>query len=172
MLLLALMVLFLVDPDPSGMPGQPSPTPSAEPVQQETLLVQVTLERSRAASLLIATGGDPDQAVLLDLPQDMLLVDGQNYTPLLDANLSLNPRLTTQATQNTLGVRVDGGWRMERKALAGLVDSVGTVSVTVDAPTVFRGHSGAARAEPARGDDRSVRPGCQLVRGGDRPGRG
>ncbi len=135
--LLALMALFLIDSDTPGPSGQPSPTPSPQQVGQETLLVQVTLERTRAASMLIATGGDPDRAVLLDLPQDMLLVDGPNYTPLLDTNLSLNPRLTTQATENTLGVRVDGSWRMERKALAGVVDSVGTVSVVLEAPAVF-----------------------------------
>jgi hypothetical protein len=140
----ALVILLLVntsDGDPAAPPTQPSAT--AAPAQgQSTLLVQVTLDRVRAASILTATGGEPDQAVMLSLPQDLLVVDGSSYTPLLDANLSLNRRLTALASADTLGVRVDGGWRMERKALAGFVDSVGGITVVLDAPVTYLDSAG------------------------------
>ena len=117
---------------------QPSTEPEPEPFAgQQTLLVQVTLDRVRAASLLTAAEGDPDVAVMLSMPADMLLVDGPAYSPLLDVNLSLNRRLTARATANTLGIRVDGGWRFERKALAGMVDSVGGVRVDLAEPAEF-----------------------------------
>lgn len=133
---LAVLLVF------SNPAEEPAPQPSPQPTQpaaggQQTLLVQVTLDRIRAASLLTATGGEPDQAVMLSMPQDLLLVDGPTYTPLLDANLSLNRRLTARASDNTLGVRVDGGWRMERKALAGFVDSVGGITVDLEQPTTY-----------------------------------
>ena len=136
--LAALVLVVVLGQQDAAPPQEPVPTPS-EPtaVVQDTLLVQVTLGRDRTASLLTASGGEPDRAVLLSLPADMLVVDGPSYTPLLDANLSLNRRLTARATANTLGVRVDGGWRMERKALAGLVDAVGPVTVTVPQRTEF-----------------------------------
>jgi hypothetical protein len=140
---LVLVVLVGQQQEPAGQPA-PVPTETATGVQ-DTLLVQVTLERDRAASLLTASGGDPDRAVLLSLPADMLVVDGPAYTPLLDANLSLNRRLTARATAHTLGVRVDGGWRMERKALAGFVDAVGPVTVMVPERTEFLDTNG----EPA-----------------------
>lgn len=133
---IALLALLLLGQQPPSSP-QPQPDPSPPPEGQSTLLVQVTLDRIRAASLLTASGDDPDGAVLLSMPADILLADGPAYTPLLDANLSLNRRLAAQATANTLGVRVDGGWRMERKALAGLVDAVGGVEVTLSAATTF-----------------------------------
>lgn len=136
--LAALLAVVVVGQQEVAPTDPPSPPPSevVDPLQA-TLLVQLYLGRERAASLLTASGGDPDRAVLLSLPQDLLLVDGPVYTPLLDANLSLNRRLTARATANTLGVRVDGGWRMERKALAGLVDASGPVSVTVAEPTEY-----------------------------------
>lgn len=135
----AALAVLLIFTDPAS---EPQPVPSPQPTMpvaagQETMLVQVTLDRARAASLLTAIGGQPDHAVLLSMPQDLLLVDGPTYTPLLDANLSLNRRLTARAADNTLGVRVDGGWRMERKALAGFVDSVGGVTVEVAQATTY-----------------------------------
>ena len=139
----ALILLLVLTQRPSDVEqAQPTPQPTPQVVAQDTMLVQVTLARTRAASLLAATGGDPDQAVLLSLPADMLLVDGPTYTPLLDANLSLNRRLTALASQNTLGIRVDGGWRMERKALAGFVDAVGGITVSVPQPTVYLDEAG------------------------------
>ena len=134
MFLVALVSLLVVNQQAD--PAQPAPQPPAATGQQ-TLLVQVALGRVRAASILTATGGDPDRAVMLSLPADALLVDGPTYTPLLDADLSLNRRLTAQATANTLGVRVDDGWRMERRALAGFVDAVGGVNVVLEAPVTY-----------------------------------
>ncbi len=138
----ALILLLVVGrPDPAAPPAGESTAPTSAQMQ-DTLLVQVTLGRVRTASLLTATGGEPDRAVLLSLPADVLLVDGPTYTPLLDANLSLNRRLTSLAAGRTLGIRVDGGWRMERKALAGMVDAVGGVRVSVPEATTFLDETG------------------------------
>lgn len=123
-------------------PPEPSPSPTAEQAQ-ETLQVIVTLGRTKLVSMLTAVDGEPDRAVLLDVPQDMLVVDGPAYTPLVDANLSLNRRLPVLATQNTLGVRADGGWRLERKALAGFVDGVGGITIEVAAPITVLDDTGA-----------------------------
>ncbi len=155
--IVALLLLLISEQAPPPQ-AAPSPEPTPAPQGQQTLLVQVTLERVRTASLLTASGGDLGDAVLLSLPADVLLVDGPAYTPLLDANLSLNRRLTAQATANTLGVRVDGGWRMERKALAGLVDAVGGVTVSAPAPTVFLDTLGQPVLDLPAGESHLVGP--------------
>jgi hypothetical protein len=157
--LAALVLVVVLGQQEAESPDQPVPTPTAAPaLAQDTLLVQVTLGRVRASSLLTASGGEPDRAVLLSLPADILLVDGPEYTPLLDANLSLNRRLTARAAANTLGVRVDGGWRMERKALAGFVDAVGPVTVTVPQPTEFLDENGAPALTLPAGTSRLTGP--------------
>lgn len=138
-----LLILLLNRPDPAEPPAPvPDPTPSAAPAQ-ETLQVLVTLGRTKLVSMLTAVGGDLDRLVMLDVPQDLLVVDGPTATPLLDANLSLNRRLPALATQNTLGVGIEGSWRMERKALAGFVDGVGGVSIEVAAPMTVLDDAGA-----------------------------
>jgi hypothetical protein len=149
-LVAALLVVLLTRSGEAEPTPEPSPAPSTGPAQ-ETLQVILTLGRTKLVSMVIGVGGQPDRTVLLDVPQDLLVVDGPTYTPLLDANLSLSRRLPVLATQNTLGVRLDSGWRMERKALAGFVDGVGGVTVDVAAPLTVLDDTGAVVLAPTPG---------------------
>lgn len=133
-------VLVIGRPAESTTPVEPNPEPSV--ISQDTMLVQVSLGRVRLASLLTAVGGEPARATVLSLPPDLLVSEGPEYTPLLDANLSLNRSQSSIAVSDTLGVRVDSGWRLERKALAGLVDSVRGVTVTLAQQTEFLDDTG------------------------------
>ena len=129
--LVALGLVLALAPAP-GESEEPVASPTVpEPVTQETMLLQVSLERVRLATLLTAIGGDPEQGIVMSLPADLLVSEGPAYTPLLDANLSINRSQSAIAVGNTLGLRVEGGWRMERKALAGLIDGIGGITISV-----------------------------------------
>lgn len=135
-------------------PPEPTPTPSESatlpppPADRETLLLQATTAVGAVGSMLTAVApldspGAPPAATILPLPADLIVsapsVAPQPVSRTVASIDTLRPATTVAAT---LGVRVDASWRMDRKALAGLVDSVGGVPVTVPEPIRLRDEEG------------------------------
>lgn len=121
--------------EPSPPPG-PSPSPSSTaklPTTQPTLLIQATSEAGQVGNLLTGLGAVQGAPSLVSIiPGDLVVsAPGVGSQPLSQTESSIDPRLPESVVAATLGVRVDGSWRIDRKALAGLVDSVGGVTVTV-----------------------------------------
>ena len=168
--LVALGLVLALAPAP-GEPPVPDASPTApEPITQETMLLQVSLERVRLATLLTAIGDEPDQGLVMSLPADMLVSEGPAYTPLLDANLSLNRAQSAIAVGNTLGLRVENSWRMERKALAGLIDSVGGITVSAAEPVEFSDSTGQAVLSLPAGESLLLGPQASWYVMGEIPG--
>lgn len=131
--LLALYVLMPRSPEPT--PPSPSPTPTT-PVpqpQQQTVLIQATTAAGALGNVLTAISDDAQpQAVLLAVPADLVVsAPGVPAQPLAQTVTSLDTLRSATSVAATLGVRVDATWRLDRKALAGLVDSVAGITVTV-----------------------------------------
>lgn len=131
------------EPEP---PPTPTRSPSASPTVadvQPTILVQATGDEGATANMLTGVGAGPEpRAILISMPGDLILngaTPGSSlYMPLADIDTrSVGPIMSA-----TLGVRIDGSWNMDRKAYAGLIDSIGGVSVTVPQRTRVRDGSG------------------------------
>lgn len=105
---------------------------------QATVLFQVRGDGGAAiASALLAH--DPaghDGAVVLLPPQVILTVPGTGPLQLGPALSTVPAERSRSAVGDLLGVTVDSGWVVGRSTLAALVDKVGGVDVTVDAPVV------------------------------------
>ena len=124
-------------PQSSSMSNSPSPNPSGQgsaTTVGRTVLLQIKDEQGAAVINVLLGGRSKDAAPAeLYLPANLLLP-----TPKI---ISIS-QTTTNATQNTLaaadglasllGVRVDASIVLDRLALAGLVESIGGVSVTTD----------------------------------------
>lgn len=126
---------FLVPRTPDPPPPVPNPTPSGSPVQpqQQTLLIQATTAAGALGSVLTgyapAAGGS---GVLLAVPADLVVAaPGVPPQPLQQTVATIDTLRSATTLAATLGVRVDATWRLDRKALAGLVDSVSGITVTV-----------------------------------------
>ncbi|MDP4014356.1 MAG: LCP family protein [Candidatus Nanopelagicales bacterium] len=122
--------------EPISPTTSPAASPSATatlPTTQPTLLIQATGTSGQVGNLLTGLGGSPGAASLVSVVPGNLVVSapGVSSRPLSQTQSVLDPRLPESAVAATLGVRVDGSWRIDRKALAGLVDSVGGVTVNV-----------------------------------------
>lgn len=145
-----------VDPEPSPPPTSPTstPQPTPVPVDRETLLLQATTPVGAMGNLLTGLPAQPGRrATLLPLRSDLIVSDQRNGPAALSQTVSgfdtLRPAASVSAT---VGVRVDASWRLDRKALAGLVDSVAGVPVDVDAPLRVRDEAGEVvlRLPPGR----------------------
>ncbi len=132
-------------PDPSPSPSQ---TVAPPPAARETLLLQATTAVGAVGNLLSGVApadasGAPPAAAILPLPSDLIVsapsVAPQPLSRTVATIDTLRPASTVAAT---LGVRVDASWRMDRKALAGLVDSVGGLPVSVPEPLRLRDEEG------------------------------
>jgi hypothetical protein len=125
-------------------PEPPGPTPTATtttPAVQRTLLLQVRNDDDIAVNnVLLGTGGGPDRAVFLNT-QPGLLVDvaGVGTTTLGETAALPDTLASVDAMTDLLGVRVDGGFTLDRLAFAGLVDAVGGVPVDVRREIVVLG---------------------------------
>lgn len=129
--------------DPPEPGPTPSPSPSA-PAMQPTLLVQVTTPDGAVGNLLTAVIDGPlARASFIELP-DTLVVASRDSPPqpLRRTVFGIDTLRPVRAVAETLGVRVDAAWRMDRKALAGLVDAVGGVTVDVPARLILRDSAG------------------------------
>lgn len=126
-----------------------SPSPTVPPVtpNRETLLLQATTDAGAVGNLL--TGLPPDlpqatrTATLMPLRSDLIVsAPGVGPEPLLESVGGLNGQQSAATVAATVGLRVDVSWRMDRKALAGLVDSVGGLPITIQTPLRIRDEAG------------------------------
>lgn len=142
---LAFLALYLLTPDREPPPG-PSPAPSPSPTvvtDNLTVLIQASTREGAMGNMLTAVQplpqGAANRAVLLSLPHDLVVAaPGAEEQVLADTIGSLDTLRPTAAVAATLGVHIDASWRLERKALAGLVDSVNGVVVDVSERTRIR----------------------------------
>jgi len=100
---------------------------------QPTLLIQATTDEGAVGNLLTAvTRTGQNRATAITLPADLVVTPvGGEPESIRRTVASLDTLRAPTAVAATLGVRVDAAWRLDRKALAGLVDSVGGVRLDV-----------------------------------------
>lgn len=121
------------NPLPTLDPASPTPSTPAAPVVGN-LLVQVTDDSLRTvASVLLSRDGTTLRGVTMD---PHLVCDfGQLGLQTLSSAGPIVPLPAMQETvQRSTDMRVDGVLTLQRLAFAGLIDSVGGVTVTVDRP--------------------------------------
>ena len=136
-------------PQPSAsVTASASPTVPPVAPNRETLLLQATTDAGAVGNLL--TGLPPDlpqatrKATVMPLRSDLIVsAPGTGPEPLLSTVAGLDTQRPAATVSATLGVRVDVSWRMDRKALAGLVDAVGGLPVTLPEPLRIRDETGA-----------------------------
>lgn len=135
----ALTVVFALkgDGQPVPLPAESSPvaTPTATSTplpDLERLLVQVTDDELRTVgTAVLVRDGDVLTAVTLD-PQVVVDFGQVGLQTLRDAGPIVPLTVMQDALARNTGIRIDGVFTLQRLALAGLVDSVG--GVTIDAP--------------------------------------
>lgn len=109
------------------------PTPSAtQSSGQRTLLIQVRNDNDLGSNNLIAgvSGGLPPAQVLV--PSRLIVdVPGTGQQTLAQSARALNRSASQDALSNLLALRIDGTLSLGRLALAGMVDYVGGITLTV-----------------------------------------
>lgn len=144
-------------PQPDPTPAPPSPSATVAP-DQETLLIQATTPVGAEGNMITAVPTDMSSATLLPLPADLMVSAGDVLPePLRLSVASLDSQRPATLVGATTGIRIDASWRMDRKALAGLVDSVGGVTVMIDRRTRILDDQGAVAL--------TLRPGRQRLSG-------
>lgn len=141
-------------PSPSAS-GSPSPTPTVAAVQP-TVLIQANGDAGAEVNLLTALTPDAtSQAVLIWLQPDlMVLAPGAASESVRATVSSIDTLRAPSAVSATLGVRVDGSWRIDRKALAGLVDAADGYTVRSKKRILVREGSGdvVVRIKPGKNE--------------------
>lgn len=111
---------------------QPSPTASAF-AEQETLLIQVRNDSDFGADNLVAgVGGQLPVAQLLVPSRLIVDVPGAGQQTLGHSARLLDRSASQDALGDLLALRIDGTLSLARLALAGMVDFVGGITITVD----------------------------------------
>lgn len=143
------------DVPPEAEPtGSPSATASASPKPlQRTLLLQVRDGDLLAVdNVLLGAGGGPDRGVFLFAPPGLLVdVPGAGTLPLGETARLPDTLASVDAMSDLLGVRIDGGFVLDRLAFAGLVDAAGGVPVDVQRAMVVPGPDGKPAATIPKG---------------------
>lgn len=131
----ALVVWALVSAPPTGpQPPQPAPLPTAF-AEQRTMLLQVRNDADLGADNMVAgVGGGLPPAQLLVASQLIVDVPGAGQQTLAQSARLLDRSASQDALSDLLSLRIDGTLSLARLALAGMVDFVGGVTVTVDQP--------------------------------------
>ncbi len=131
--LLAWVLVLTLGDDATTAPS-PTPSPTAPP-QQDTLLIQVRNDDEFGADNLIAGvgAGLPPAQVLVP---SRLIVDvaGAGQQTLGQSARLLDRTASQDALGDLLALRIDATLSLNRLALAGMVDFVGGITVTVDQP--------------------------------------
>jgi hypothetical protein len=114
--------------------ASPSPTPTPTPTVatvQPTVLIQANSDSGAEVNLLTALSvGDASRAIVVSLQPDLMVsAPGVGSESIRTTVSSIDTLRAPAAVSATLGVRVDGSWRLDRKALAGLVDAAGGMTV-------------------------------------------
>lgn len=148
--------------EPPPGPG-PSPSPSPTVVSDNlTVLIQAATRDGAMGNMLTAVQPDPQRArnlaVLLSMPHNLVVAaPGAEEQELATTIGSLDTLRPTAAVAATLGVHIDASWRLDRKAMAGLVDSVNSVTVNVTERLRIRDEDGQLVV--------TLRPGTQRLSG-------
>lgn len=108
--------------------ASPSPTVAA---LQPTVLIQANGDSGAEVNVLTALSPDAEsQAILISLPPDLMVsAPGAGSESVRATVSSIDTLRAPSAVSATLGVRVDGSWRLDRKAFAGLIDAAGGYTV-------------------------------------------
>ena len=147
----AITALAVSNQDDAGPVPSPSSSSSASPspsptlaAQQPTILIQASGDAGASVNLLTALSVQQDPtAIMITLPPDLMVsAPGVDSESIRTTVSSIDTLRAPSAVSATLGVRIDGSWRLDRKALAGLVDAAGGVSVTLTDPVKVRDGSG------------------------------
>lgn len=144
--LVGLSVFVPREGDPPGPTPTASPTGSPTPtLTQRTVLIQATTDAGARGNMLTGYGsGMVPAGVLVSMPADLVVAAPRSDPePLLRTVDSFDTLRPAAAVAATLGVRVDAAWRLDRKALAGLVDAVGGITVNLPEVLRLRGDDGA-----------------------------
>lgn len=120
-------------PLPTESSPMATPTSTTPPFPDlERLLIQVTDDELRTVgTAILVRDGDALAAVTLD-PQVVVDFGQVGLQTLRDAGPIVPLPVMQDAIQRNTGIRIDGVFTLQRLALAGLVDSVG--GVTIEAP--------------------------------------
>ena len=137
--LISLGVVLVVFQPQEQQQVRPAPDPQPVAQEQPVLLMQITEGIGSVNSVLLGGSVDGAAPAMTAIPSRAAMAVGDEMRTMVSLNVALNPTLPSTSVGNTLGVRVDGGWRLDRKALAGVVDSIGGLSVTTEEPLRLRG---------------------------------
>jgi hypothetical protein len=133
-----------------GDTSTPTPSPSMAGTQQ-TLLIQVRNDDNLGANNMIAAvGGGLPSAQLLVPSRLMVDVPGAGQQTLGQSARLLDRSASQDALSDLLAVRIDATLSLSRLALAGMVDFVGGITVTVESPI--------REVDPATGVETEVVP--------------
>lgn len=130
------LVVWALASAPATGPEQPplEPLPTAFD-EQRTMLLQVRNDADLGADNLVAgVGGGLPPAQLLVASQLIVDVPGAGQQTLAQSARLLDRSASQDALSDLLSLRIDGTLSLARLALAGMVDFVGGVTVTVDQP--------------------------------------
>lgn len=132
----------------------PSPTPTVAAVQP-TVLIQASGDSGAEVNLLTALSPEADsRAILISLQPDLMVsAPGTDSESIRTTVSSIDTLRAPSAVSATLGVRVDGSWRLDRKALAGLVDAAGGMTVRSKRVVRIRDGAGEVVLRIRRGDN-------------------
>ncbi len=134
LVLLGALVAWVLRSD-DGTPD-PAPTPTAF-AEQGTLLLQIRKDDEYGADNMIAAAGGGLPAAQVLVPSRLIVdVPGAGQQSLGQSARQLDRSASQDALSDLLAVRIDGTLSLARLALVGLVDFVGGITVTVDAPVV------------------------------------
>ncbi len=115
-------------------PPVPTPMPTAF-AEQGTLLIQVRNDNDLGAANMVAGVGGGLPAAQLLVPSRLIVdVPGAGQQTLGQSARLLDRSASQDALSDLLSLRVDGTLSLARLALAGMVDFVGGITVSVDEP--------------------------------------
>ena len=125
------VVVQLVDARGEAQP-EPTAGPTA-PAEQGTLLIQVRNDSEFASDNMIAGVGGSLPATQVLIPSRLIVdVPGAGQQTLGQSARLLDRTASQDSLSDLLALRIDGTLSLGRLALAGMVDYVGCISITVD----------------------------------------
>ncbi|MEY5145210.1 MAG: hypothetical protein RL745_579 [Actinomycetota bacterium] len=132
---------------------------AATPVRSLLLQIRDDEKRGVAAVIISEISGTKPRVNITDVPSDLSLTlpDGLQVN-LADVTVPPYPQQAVEGLRTTAGIGVDGQLVLERLGFAGMVDYVGGVNVTVDAPFI---------TTTTDLQDVSIAPGLRNLRGID-----
>lgn len=137
LVVVCILIAVLVRTRPAANPTpEPLPSPSTT-VAQKTIFTAVRDDTDAiAGAIVLGTEGSPATGSWLSL-QPGLGVDVEQTGTVTLAEIGPRPvPASTGLVSNQLGVAIQGGWIMDRLALAAMVDAVGGITLDLPQPVV------------------------------------